>query len=331
MLFAGLVLVIAVALCFDFTNGFHDAANAVAAVVSTRALSLRAALTLAAVMNLLGALLGTKVAATVTAGIIAAPTGPAGLGLVFCAITGAIVWNVVTWYFALPSSSSHALIGGMVGAALAASGTVHWSGVLGKVVVPMVVSPLIGLGLGYLLMLGVLWLFRNRRFHPLGRGFRRAQIVSAASLGLGHGLQDAQKTMGLIVLALVVTGHHTGTQVPLWTILCCALAMAAGTYTGGRRIIATMGRKIFPLTPPYGFVAELTGSLVLYLTAYVFAAPTSTTHVVTSAVMGVGATRRRSAVRWAVAENILVSWVLTLPAAAVTAALVYLPLHLVWT
>lgn len=331
MLLAGLILVIAVALCFDFTNGFHDAANAVAAVVSTRALSLRAALTLAAVMNLLGALLGTKVAATVTAGIIAAPTGAAGLGLVFCAVAGAIVWNVVTWYFALPSSSSHALIGGMVGAALAASGTVYWSGVLAKVVVPMMVSPLIGLGLGYLLMLGVLWLFRNARFHPLGRGFRRAQIFSAASLGLGHGLQDAQKTMGLIVLALVVTGHQHGTQVPLWTILCCALAMAAGTYTGGRRIIATMGRKIFPLTPPYGFVAELTGSLVLYLTAYVFAAPTSTTHVVTSAVMGVGATRRKSAVRWAVAENILVSWVLTLPAAAITAALLYLPLHLIWT
>jgi PiT family inorganic phosphate transporter len=331
MQFAALIVVVAVALCFDFTNGFHDAANAVASVVSTRALSLRAALTLAAAMNLVGALLGTKVAATVTAGIITAPTGSAGLGLVFCALIGAVVWNLTTWYFGLPSSSTHALIGGMVGAALAASSTVHWSGVVDKVIVPMVVSPLIGLGLGYLLMVGTLWLFRNAKFHPLGRGFRRAQIVSAASLGLGHGLQDAQKTMGLVVLALVVTGHQHGTHVPLWTILCCALAMAAGTYTGGRRIIATMGRRIFPLTPPYGFVAELTGSSVLYLTAYVFAAPTSTTHVITSAVMGVGATRRASAVRWAVAQNIVAGWVLTLPAAAITAALVYLPLHLIWT
>lgn len=331
MQLAGLIVVVAIALCFDFTNGFHDAANAVASVVSTRALSLRAALTLAAVMNLVGALLGTKVAATVTAGIINPPTGPAGLGLVFCALIGAIGWNLITWYFGLPSSSTHALIGGMVGAALAASGTVHWSGVLNKVVLPMVISPLIGLGLGYTFMVGTLWLFRNARFHPLGRGFRRAQIVSAASLGLGHGLQDAQKTMGLIVLALVVTGHQHGTHVPLWTILACALAMAAGTYTGGKRIIATMGRRIFPLTPPYGFVAELTGSLVLYTTAYVFAAPTSTTHVITSAVMGVGATRRASAVRWVVAENIVAGWVLTLPAAALTAAVVYLPLHLIWT
>jgi PiT family inorganic phosphate transporter len=331
VLLAGLILVVVLALCFDFTNGFHDAANAVASVVSTRALSLRAALLLAAVMNLVGALLGTRVATTIAAGVISAPVGSAGLGLVFSALIGAIVWNLITWYFGLPSSSSHALIGGMVGAALAASSTVHWSGVLDKVILPMVISPLIGLGLGYLLMVGVLWLFRKARFHPLGRGFRRAQIVSAASLALGHGLQDAQKTMGLIVLALVVTGYQHGTHVPLWTILCCALAMAAGTYTGGRRIIATMGRRIFPLTPPYGFVAELTGSLVLYLTAYVFAAPTSTTHVITSAVMGVGATRRVSAVRWAVAENIVAGWLLTLPAAAVTAALVYLLLRLVWT
>ncbi len=331
MLLAGVILVVVIALFFDFTNGFHDAANAVASVVSTRAMSLRAALLLAAVMNLVGALLGTKVAATVTAGIITAPVGSAGLALVFSAVLGAIVWNLITWYFALPSSSTHALIGGMVGAALAASSTVYWSGVLAKVVLPMVVSPLVGLGLGYLLMVGVLWLFRNARFHPLGRGFRRAQIVSAASLALGHGLQDAQKTMGLIVLALVVAGYQHGTHVPLWTILCCASAMAAGTYSGGRRIIATMGRRIFPLTPPYGFVAELTGSMVLYLTAYVFAAPTSTTHVITSAVMGVGSTRRTSAVRWAVAQNIVAGWVLTLPAAAAVAALVYLPLHLIWT
>jgi PiT family inorganic phosphate transporter len=328
---ASLVAVIAVALLFDYTNGFHDAANAVATVVSTRALSLRSALALGATMNLIGALLGTGVAVTVAKGIIDTPTGPQALGVVFAALLGAIVWNLVTWYFGLPSSSSHALIGGLVGAGIASGTAVHWGGVVAKVIVPMVVSPLIGLVLGYLLMLAVLWLFRRARYHRVTRGFRIAQVASASGLALGHGLQDAQKTMGLIVLALLATGRQHDAHVPTWVVLSCAAAMAAGSYSGGRRIMRTLGRRIFPLTPPHGFVAELAGSLVLYLTAFVFAAPVSTTHVITSAIMGVGVTRRPSAVRWAVAENVVTGWLLTLPAAAVTAGLVYWPLHLLWT
>jgi PiT family inorganic phosphate transporter len=322
-----LVVVVVFAILFDYTNGFHDAANAVASVVSTRALSLRAALALGAVMNLLGALLGTGVAITVATGIIATPIGPPALTVVLAALIGAIVWNLVTWYFGLPSSSSHALVGALVGAGLASGTAVHWGSVLNKVVIPMVVSPVIGLVLGFLLMRLVYRLFSRAQYHRTERGFRRAQILSAASLALGHGLQDAQKTMGLIVLALLASGRQHNAHVPLWVVLVCAAALAAGSWSGGRRIMRTMGRRIFPLTPPHGFVAEATASLVLYLTAFVFTAPVSTTHVITSAIMGVGTTRRPKAVRWVVAENILTGWVLTLPAAALAAWVVYQPLH----
>jgi PiT family inorganic phosphate transporter len=325
---AVLVVVVVVALAFDFTNGFHDAANAVASVVSTRALSLRSALAMGAVMNMIGALLGTGVAITVATGIIRTPIGPHALGVVLAALLGAIVWNLITWYFGLPSSSSHALVGGLVGAGLASGTQVRWGGVVEKVVIPMVVSPVIGLVVGYALMLLVLWALRSASYHRVERGFQRAQVLSAASLALGHGLQDAQKTMGLIVLALLATGRLHAAHVPLWVVVACALAMAAGSWAGGQRIMRTLGRRIFPLTPPHGFVAELTGSIVLYLTAFVFAAPVSTTHVITSAVMGVGATRRTSAVRWAVAENIVTAWVLTLPGAALIAALMFQPVRL---
>ncbi len=328
---AGLILVVLTALLFDYTNGFHDAANAVATVVATRALSLRSALTLGAVMNMIGALLGTGVAVTVATGIVATPIGPPALGVVFAALVGAIVWNLLTWSFGLPSSSSHALVGGLVGAGLASGTAVHWGGVVAKVIVPMVVSPVIGLLLGYLLMLTVLWVLRSARYHRVERGFRRAQVVSAASLALGHGLQDAQKTMGLIVLALLASGRQHDAHVPMWVVLACAAAMAAGSWSGGRRIMRTLGRRVFPLTPPHGFVAEFAGSLVLYATAFVFAAPVSTTHVITSAIMGVGTTRRPSAVRWAVAENIVTGWFLTLPATALVAWLAYWPVHLWWT
>jgi PiT family inorganic phosphate transporter len=324
-----LVLVIVLALGFDYTNGFHDAANAIASAVSTRALSLRAALSLAAVMNMIGALAGTGVAVTVAKGIIDTPRTESGLAVVGAALVGAILWNLTTWYFGLPSSSSHALIGGMVGAALASATTVHWSGVLEKVVIPMVVSPLVGLGLGFLVMIGIMWAARRANPHRAGRLFRRAQIVSASSLALGHGLQDAQKSMGIIVLALVVTGHQQDFHVPLWVIMACATALAAGTWSGGLRIMRTLGRRIFHLTPPHGFAAEISAATVLYLTAFVFAAPVSTTHVVTSAVMGVGATRRRTAVRWSVAGDIAIGWVLTFPGAALIAAVAYLVLDLV--
>ncbi|TDV43604.1 inorganic phosphate transporter [Actinophytocola oryzae] len=323
-----LILVVALALGFDYTNGFHDAANAIASAVSTKALSLRAALALAAVMNLIGALAGTGVAVTVAKGIIDTPHSEHGMAVVGAALVGAILWNLTTWYFGLPSSSSHALIGGMVGAALVSTTTVHWSGVVAKVLIPMVVSPVVGLTLGYLVMIGLMWAFRAANPHRANRLLRRAQIVSASSLALGHGLQDAQKSMGIIVLALVVTGHQNDYHVPLWVILACATALAAGTWSGGLRIMRTLGRRIFHLTPAHGFAAEISASSVLYLTAFVFAAPVSTTHVVTSAVMGVGATQRRKAVRWSVAGEIATGWVLTFPGAGLVAALAYLVLNL---
>jgi PiT family inorganic phosphate transporter len=316
----GLIAIVAIALAFDYTNGFHDAANAIATAVSTRALTPRAALLMAAVANLAGALVATGVAKTVGAGIIDAPEGGSGLVLVFSAVVGAITWNLITWYFGLPSSSSHALIGGLVGAALAAASGVKWDGVVEKVVIPMVLSPLIGFGLAYLLMLAILWAFRNRRPSPVNRGFRKAQVASAAAMAFGHGLQDAQKTMGVIVLALVTYGAQDDFDVPLWVKLSAALAISLGTYAGGWRIIRTLGRRIIELDPPRGFAAETTAAGVLYTTAFAFQVPVSTTHTITSAVMGVGATRRLSAVRWGVARTIVIAWVLTIPAAALVAA-----------
>lgn len=325
----GLIVVLAVALLFNYTNGFHDAANAIATSVSTRALTPRIALAMAAVMNLVGAFLGTKVAATVGKGIIEPPNGGHGLVIVFAALVGAICWNLVTWYFGLPSSSSHALIGGMVGAALAAGSPVLWLGVVDKVVLPMVISPVVGLFLGYLVMLAIIWIFRNYSPGKLNRGFRMAQSVSAAAMALGHGLQDAQKTMGIMVLALVVTGHHKGFEVPVWVTVTSALVISLGTYSGGWRVMRTLGRRVIELDPPHGFAAEATASSVLYVTAFLFAAPISTTHTITSAIMGVGATRRLSAVRWGVAGNIATAWVFTIPAAAIVAAIVYWIAHLI--
>ena len=324
---AAVVVVIVVAIGFDYTNGFHDAANAIATSVSTRALAPRTALLMAAVMNLLGAFLGTSVATTVGSGIIEAPTGMRGLVVVLAALLGAIFWNLVTWYFGMPSSSSHALIGGLVGAGLASSGTVKWDGVVQKVVVPMIVSPVVGFVLAGLVMLGLLWAFRRGRPARLTRGFRHAQTLTAAAMALGHGLQDAQKTMGVIVLALVVGGFHQGFAIPWWVVLLSAGALSAGTYSGGWRIMRTLGRRIIDLDPPRGFAAEATASAVLYTTAFAFAAPISTTQTITASILGVGATKRLSAVRWGVAGNIVVAWVLTIPMAALAAALAFWAIH----
>jgi PiT family inorganic phosphate transporter len=318
-----LIVIVAVALAFDYTNGFHDAANAIAVAVSTKALTPRVALGLAAVMNLVGALISTKVAATVGSGIIDPPTGSGGLQVVFAALIGAIAWNLITWYFGLPSSSSHALIGGLVGAALAASESVKWSGILDKVVIPMVLSPLIGFGLGYLFMLALLWAFRGANAHKTQRGFRHAQILSSAAMAFGHGTQDAQKTMGIITLALVTSGEISTFDVPLWVIFASALAISLGTYSGGFRIMRTLGRRIIQLTPVGGFSAQTVASGVMITTATVFAVPVSTTHITTTSIMGVGATRRLSAVRWGVAGNIVLAWIVTLPAAGAVAALAY--------
>jgi PiT family inorganic phosphate transporter len=320
------IAVVVVALVFDYTNGFHDAANAIATAVSTRALTPRIALVMAAIMNFVGAFLGQKVAQTVSEVIdlsrIASPAH--GLVIVLAGLIGAIVWNLVTWYFGLPSSSSHALIGGLVGAALAAGGTVRWATIVDKVLIPMIASPLVGFGLAFLVMLSIMWIFRRRNPHRVSRGFRLAQTVSAAALALGHGLQDAQKTMGVIFLALV-TGNYISADadLPLWVIFAAATAISAGTYSGGFRIMRTLGRKIIHLDPPRGFAAESVGALVLYTTAFVWHAPVSTTHIITSAIMGSGATKRLSAVRWGVARGILAAWVSTFPAAGIFAAVVY--------
>ena len=323
-----MVAVIVVALSFDYTNGFHDAANAIATSVSTRALTPRAALIMAALMNLLGAFLGTGVAQTIGSGIVELPEATASLVVVLAALLGAISWNLVTWWFGLPSSSSHALIGGLIGATLAAVGIVQWDGVVEKVLIPMVVSPLVGFLVAYSFMTAILWAFRRANPGRVNRGFRIAQTFSAAAMALGHGLQDAQKTMGIITLALVVGGYQSGFEVQSWVIVLAATALAAGTYAGGWRIMRTLGRRIVHLDPPRGFAAETTAASVLYTTAFVFHAPISTTHTITSAVMGVGATKRLSAVRWGVAGNIVTAWVLTIPMAALVAAVCYWLLRL---
>ncbi|MGW7198926.1 anion permease [Streptomyces chryseus] len=319
-----LIVTIGVALGFTYTNGFHDSANAIATSVSTRALTPRAALAMAAVMNLAGAFLGSGVAKTVSEGLIATPHGDKGMGILFAALVGAIVWNLVTWYFGLPSSSSHALFGGMVGAALAGGTEVIWNGVLEKVVIPMFISPFVGLLLGYLVMVVILWMFRKSNPHKAKRGFRIAQTVSAAGMALGHGLQDAQKTMGIVVMALVIADvEGQGDAIPMWVKIACALTLSLGTYAGGWRIMRTLGRRIIELDPPQGFAAETTAASVMYTASFMFHAPISTTHVITSAIMGVGSTKGSRAVRWGVAKNIVMGWFITMPAAALVAAACY--------
>ncbi len=332
MAIAIIIAVVVIALVFDYTNGFHDAANAIATSVSTRALTPRIALLLAAVMNFVGAFLGQKVAHTVSETIdIAGMSANAGLVVVLAGLFGAISWNLITWYFGLPSSSSHALIGGLVGSALAAGAGVVWSVIWDKVVVPMVVSPIVGFLLAFALMLSILWIWRRRNPHRTQRGFRLAQTVSAAAMALGHGLQDAQKTMGVIFLALVAGGHvASDARLPIWVIVLAASAISLGTWSGGWRVMRTLGRRIIHLDPARGFASEAVASGVLYVTAFLFSAPISTTHIITSSVMGAGATKRFSAVRWGVARNIVVAWVLTFPAAGIVAAVVYWVLRFVF-
>ncbi|MDN5746572.1 MAG: inorganic phosphate transporter [Nocardioidaceae bacterium] len=331
------MLVVVIALTFDYTNGFHDAANAIATSVSTRALTPRIALTLAAIMNFIGALLGQKVAKTVADVITIEDKHQQllvganhGLVIVVAGLLGAIVWNLITWYFGLPSSSSHALIGGLVGAAIAGGVSVKWDVIVKKVLIPMVASPIVGFFLAFAVMTAILWIFKNRNQHRVNRGFRGMQTVSAAALALGHGLQDAQKTMGVILLALVIaypTNYDVDT-LPLWVVIAAAGAISAGTYSGGWRIMRTLGRKIIHLDPPRGFAAESVGATVLYTTAALHA-PISTTHTITAAVMGSGATKRLSAVRWGMARTIVAGWILTFPAAALVSWASYEILRLI--
>ncbi|HEX6872281.1 MAG TPA: anion permease [Micromonosporaceae bacterium] len=396
------IAVILVAMMFDYTNGFHDAANAIATSVSTRALTPRVALLVAAVGNFIGAHFGESVAKTVGAGLVTLPPGLASLGVVFAGVLGAIGWNLLTWYFGIPSSSSHALFGGLVGATLfAAGGHVQWGNITQKVVLPMVLSPVVGILLGAVVMFGLLWTIKGltvvgqrstraatsttgagqsvavpepamagavgarrepgdavaagtgpseptgvdgdtpepkprlgtrigRSIHgsvqpgPLNRVFRWLQVASATAMAVGHGMQDAAKTMGIVVLALYTGGlQDSKTHIPGWVYYASATVLALGTYAGGWRIIRTLGRRIIHLDPPQGFAAETVASSVLYYNALVLGAPISTTHTITSAIMGVGATKRISAVRWGVAGNIVTAWVLTFPGAAAIAVLAY--------
>src|SRR4051812_23363979 len=312
-------------MAFDYTNGFHDAANAIATSVSTRALTPRAALLMAAAGNFVGTHFGAGVAKTVGEGLVKLPVGIPSLGVVFAAVLGAITWNLITWYFGLPSSSSHALFGGLVGATLfATEGTVEWGTILDKVLIPMVASPLVGFLLGFIVMVAIMWIFRRGNPGRLNRGFRHAQTVSAAFMSVGHGMQDAAKTMGIIVLALYTGGFQdSATEIPWWVFWTSATVLAAGTYSGGWRIIRTLGRKIIDLGPAEGFAAEMVASSVLFYNALVLHAPISTTHTITSAIMGVGSTKRLRAVRWNVAGNIVIAWITTFPAAALIACVVY--------
>ncbi len=314
-------VVIVFAIVFDFTNGFHDTANAVATSVSTRALAPRTAVLIAAVMNLVGAFAWTAVADTVGNGLL---NGSVSLRVLLAAVLGATAWNLFTWWLGLPSSSSHALIGGLVGAAVAAGGTaaVDWGGIWHKVVVPALESPVIGFVLAGAVMLAILWGFRRTRPAPLNRSFRHLQIASGSLMAFLHGTNDAQKTMGVIALALYSTHHIDSFYVPWYVKLAAGLSLGIGTYVGGWRIMRTMGTRITKLEAPQGFAAQATASLVLFFTAR-NGFPISTTHVISGSVMGAGATTKLSAVRWGVAANIVFAWVLTLPAAALVAAGLY--------
>jgi PiT family inorganic phosphate transporter len=321
-----LVVVIVVGLAFDFTNGFHDTANYVATWVGTRALSPRMAVAVSAAANLAGAFVTTAVAKTVAKGII--DTGLATQKTVLAALVGAIVWNLLTWWIGLPSSSTHALIGGLVGAALVQSGSrgVQWHGIVEKVVIPGAVSPAIGFAGAFLLMVLIYRIFFRAPPGVAHRGFRYGQLVTGTWVAFTHGANDAQKTMGVITLALVANGNISADtfNVPTWVKIAAGLTIAAGTYAGGWRIIRTLGQRIYNMQPEHGFAAQLSAGTTLYAGTH-FGFPISTTHVVTGAIMGAGATRGVSAVKWGVAGNILVAWLLTLPAAGLVAAALYYP------
>jgi PiT family inorganic phosphate transporter len=342
-----LCLVIFFALAFDYINGFHDTANAIATVVSTRVLTPLIAICMAAALNFGGALWATNVAKTIAGGIVTEQIAGAPMfatqTLVLAAIIGAIVWNLITWRYGIPSSSSHALIGGLVGAAIVrgfyiedhlsggAFSLVHWKGVLDKVLIPLICSPLAGFVLGFLIMQLIALLFSH--WHPKGVGatFKVLQVFSSALMAFSHGMNDAQKSMGVITLALMSEGHLPHSKdphIPTWVMLSCAAVMGLGTSAGGWRIIKTMGHRIIRLEPVNGFAAETAGATVI-MTASHFGMPVSTTHCIAGSIFGVGASKRFSAVRWQVAINMVMAWFITIPASALLAALFYVLLALI--
>ncbi|HEY7969033.1 MAG TPA: inorganic phosphate transporter [Candidatus Limnocylindrales bacterium] len=320
-----LLVVLVLAVLFDYINGFHDTANAIATSVSTRALRPDHAILMSATANFVGALTGTAVAVTISSGLATTPDGPPGQIIVAAALVGAIIWNLITWRLGIPSSSSHALIGGLLGAVLIAEGAqaINVDGVVNKVLVPLVLSPVLGVTIGFVFMVVVLNLFRRARPRTMNDRFRTMQIGSAAFMAFSHGSNDAQKTMGIMTLALITAGFlPQGSPVPLWVIVLSASAMSLGTAAGGWRIIKTMGQKVVKLDPVHGFAAETTAASII-LTASHFGMPVSTTHVISSAIIGVGSSDRLSAVRWGVAGDIVVAWVVTLPAAGAVAAVAW--------
>jgi PiT family inorganic phosphate transporter len=326
-----LILVLLFAVLFDYTNGFHDAANAIATSVSTQALTPGTAVLMAATLNFAGALISTQVALTLGQGIVV--TDIVTMVVVLAALFGAIAWNVITWRFGLPTSSSHSLTGGLVGAAIAKAGLdgVQWAGLVDKFMIPTLLAPVIGLVIGAVFIVIIYWVFRHAQPARLQRRFRLAQTASAAFMAFSHGSNDAQKTMGVMTLALVAGGivPASNFHVPIWVIVVSASAMAAGTLAGGWRIIRTVGGRIVKIAPPQGFAAETSAGAVLLATAHL-GYPVSTTHVITGSIMGAGGVGRVKAVRWGVAGSILVAWVITLPAAGLVAAGSYLVMRLVF-
>jgi inorganic phosphate transporter, PiT family len=321
-------IVVATALAFDFTNGFHDTANAVATSISTRAMAPRVAVGMASILNFVGAFLSLEVAATIAKGIVQADL--ITLPIVFAGLIGAISWNLLTWYVGLPSSSSHALIGGVVGAAFAAEGAdaVLGDGIVEKVIIPALMAPVLAFTVAGLGILIIYRIVGRQRPSTVSRGFRLGQLISGGLFSLSHGTNDAQKTMGIIFLALVAHGDLSANDdIPTWVVVCAASAIAAGTYVGGWRIIKTMGSRIIKMDPAQGFAAQGAGAAVILAASHA-GFPLSTTHVVSGGIMGAGAAKRVSAVRWGVAGNIVIAWVLTLPASALVGAVTYLVVHL---
>ncbi len=316
------IVIIFFALIFDFLNGFHDSANSIATIVSTRVLTPRKAVVWAAFFNLIAAFMfDVHVAKTIGKGLVelTAINEMVLLG----ALIGAIVWNLITWFYGIPSSSSHALIGGLAGSAIAKAGFgVILVGGWTKTLLFIILAPIIGMLLGFILMVSVLWIFKDKSSFKINNKFRKMQLVSAAFYSLGHGTNDAQKTMGIITSLLVTTGYLSTFDVPYWVILLSHVAIALGTLFGGWRIVKTMGQKITKLQPSGGFCAETSGGLTLLITAF-FGIAVSTTHTITAAIMGVGATKRISAVRWGLASNIIMAWILTIPASAIVGGLTY--------
>ncbi|MBX3117933.1 MAG: inorganic phosphate transporter [Fimbriimonadaceae bacterium] len=326
-----LILTVILALVFDYINGFHDTANAIATVVSTRVLSPRVAIFLAASLNFAGALVAEKVAKTIAKGIIVPEM--ATETVVLGAIVGAIVWNLITWVYGIPSSSSHALVGGLVGAGIASGGlsVVTWDGLLDKVIYPLIGSPIVGFVIGFIIMNLIAIFFAHSHAQRVGSVFKKLQVVSSSLMAFAHGQNDAQKSMGIITLALVTHGFvdPNNAHVPLWVKLSCAAAMALGTAAGGWRIMHTVGQKISRLEPVHGFAAETSGAMVI-LAAGFFGMPISTTHTITTSIFGVASARRFSAVRWSVAQRVVIAWVLTIPASAAVAAGSYWVFSQIW-